>query len=54
MSLFSPWTTHLLPGTEDVVTGENIACDVDEVLWPDLVQRHDAKAELMTNSAVKM
>ncbi|XP_051991322.1 uncharacterized protein LOC127650147 [Xyrauchen texanus] len=39
------WIRHARGFLPHCLARQNVACDVDEVLWPDPVRRHDAVAE---------
>ncbi len=39
------WIRHARVFFPRCLARQNVACDVDEVLWPDPVRRHDAVAE---------
>ncbi len=39
------WIRHAKGFFPHCLARDRIACDVDEVLWPDHAQRHDAEAE---------
>lgn len=39
------WIRHARGFSPHCLARENVACDVDEVLWPDPVWRNDAVAE---------